>query len=343
MKGRHAMSEKPTPTDLSFLGFPVRLDAAMPRYSVDLVNPQGHRIRLTLETLQEVRAASAPVTVLQRLRAEIVQREDYGGAVSRRWLLESMDAIVAQESAPASAAPHSIYYVPDDQRIHCVDSPNDQHGYECVLCGHRPGDPEPVVSSPPPSASVDAPIPPSYDRDVECDRCRRAVAEVLCDRCSAPSASGEGERQELRAQISVNHDRMKLRRELTDKLETYAAARDNPLPIQRFETRRQVVESLMALYAGIDSIPGGGFTRQSVEHTCIKDDGGTAMRRCHACEEEKSALASASSGDAGTGAMPSVAQACRCPAPVGVPCPLSESECAGRIKANLASPKAGPA
>jgi hypothetical protein len=30
-------------------------------------------------------------------------------------------------------------YVPEDKRTRCVDSPNDQHGYECVLCGHRLG------------------------------------------------------------------------------------------------------------------------------------------------------------------------------------------------------------
>lgn len=28
-------------------------------------------------------------------------------------------------------------FVPEDQRTRCVDSPSDQHGYECVLCGHR--------------------------------------------------------------------------------------------------------------------------------------------------------------------------------------------------------------
>jgi hypothetical protein len=49
-----------TPTDLTFLGFPIRLDDSMPRYAVDLVNPNGQRIRVTLESAASVDARLTP-------------------------------------------------------------------------------------------------------------------------------------------------------------------------------------------------------------------------------------------------------------------------------------------
>jgi hypothetical protein len=40
---------------------------------------------------------------------------------------------------PNDVMPSSAVFVPESERVNCVDSWNDQHGYECVLCGHRLG------------------------------------------------------------------------------------------------------------------------------------------------------------------------------------------------------------
>lgn len=77
-------------------------------------------------------------------------------------------------------------YVPEDQRVNCVDSPTDQHGYECVLCGHRLG-----VETPAPPAILDggdfargiraarAIVEKGYDDDCSCEGCQAQSAILL--------------------------------------------------------------------------------------------------------------------------------------------------------------------
>jgi len=52
-----------------------------------------------------------------------------------------------QLAADPAGGETTAHYVPEDQRVNCVDSPTDQHGYECVLCGNRLGGETPA---PPP-------------------------------------------------------------------------------------------------------------------------------------------------------------------------------------------------
>jgi gamma-glutamyl:cysteine ligase YbdK (ATP-grasp superfamily) len=74
---------------------------------INCAGPVAHRIDVLRQTLSDqLRAAESESA---SLRARVTELE---GALRTSYVLE-------------------------DQRTTCVDSPDDRHGYECVLCGHR--------------------------------------------------------------------------------------------------------------------------------------------------------------------------------------------------------------
>jgi hypothetical protein len=71
------------------------------------------------------------LTAERRIAAELMRRIS-------RWLPSSHPEAQGSRLAHLESQ-GTASYIPEDQRVHCVDSWDDQHGYECVLCGHRLG------------------------------------------------------------------------------------------------------------------------------------------------------------------------------------------------------------